>query len=101
MTKKCRACEVWDKKRDSPEYQNCIDEHDCLITHTGSAGSMEPSGVVQCFSRSVATLKLRYENHIDDDSKAYQEVVKADPYKGLMVKKGNVWAISKSVLVHD
>ena len=79
--KKCKACEVWDKKRDSHEYQNFIDKDGCRINHTGS-------GVVQCFSRSVATLQLRYENYIGDgDSKAYQEVVKADPYKGLMVKR--------------
>ena len=50
---------------------------------------MEPSGVVKCFKRSVETLKLRYENFIGDgDSKAFLEVVKADPYDGFPVKKG-------------
>ena len=89
MTKKCKSCEVWESQKDTPDYQIFLETRDCPINHLGSAGLMEPSGVVRCFNRSVETLKLRYENFIGDgDSKAYLEVVKADPDDGFGVKKG-------------
>ena len=42
---------------------------------------MEPAGILKCFTRSVEQLNLRFINFIgDSDSKAYYEVVKANPY---------------------
>ena len=42
---------------------------------------MEPAGILKCFMRSVEQLNLRFINFIGDgDSKAYYEVVKANPY---------------------
>ena len=50
---------------------------------------MEPAGVLKCFEKSLETRKLRYANYIGDgDSKAYNDVVKADPYKGFRVMEG-------------
>ena len=46
MAKKCKSCEVWESKTDT---------RSCPINHLGSAGLMEPSGVVRCFKRSVET----------------------------------------------
>ena len=41
---------------------------------------MEPAGILKCFMRSVEQLNLRFINFIGDgDSKAYYEVVKANP----------------------
>ena len=42
---------------------------------------MEPAGILKCFMRSVEQLNLRFINFIGNgDSKAYYEVVKANPY---------------------
>ena len=42
---------------------------------------MEPAGILKCFMRSVEQLNLRFINFFGDgDSKAYYEVVKANPY---------------------
>ena len=42
---------------------------------------MEPAGILKCFMRSVEQLNLRFINFIGDgESKAYYEVVKANPY---------------------
>ena len=42
---------------------------------------MEPAGILKCFTRSVEPLNLRFINFIGDgDSKAYYEVVKANPH---------------------
>ena len=89
LTKTCKACQVWEKRKDTPEYYTFFEKHECIINHTGSAGSMEPAGVLKCFEKSLETRKLRYANYIGDgDSKAYNDVVKADPYKGFRVMKG-------------
>ena len=90
MTGKCLSYdESWESKKDTAEYHRFLETHECSIDHLGSAGLMEPSSVVRCFKRSVETLKLRYENFIGDgNSKAFLEVVKADPYDGFSVKKG-------------
>ena len=89
MAKKCKAYESWESKKDTAEYHRFVETHECSINHLGSAGLMEPSGVVRCFKRSVETLKLRYDNFIaDGDSEAFLEVAKADPYDGFPVKKG-------------
>ena len=79
MTKDCKSCRFWESKKDSPAYQTFIEKHDCSINHTGSAGSMEPAGILRCFLRFVGTG--------DGDSKAFLEVVNADPYNGIQVKK--------------
>ena len=40
--------------------------HECSINHVGSAGSMEASGLKECFMTSVETNKLRYTNYMGD-----------------------------------
>ena len=48
------------KLKKTVEFENFISEHECPINHTGSAGSMEAKGVVECFQSSVENRKLRY-----------------------------------------
>ena len=55
--RKCKSCEVWESKKNTPDYQIFLETHDCPINHLGSAGLMEPSGVLRCFKRSVEPLK--------------------------------------------
>ena len=56
-------------------------DHESPINHKGSAGTMEASGVLRIYEKSVKNLKLRYMTYIGDgDSKAYPSVVRAQPY---------------------
>ena len=88
MTKTCKSCQFWDKKKGTEEYDNFITTHKCPISHAGSAGAMEAEWVVRCFEKSVESRKLRYVTYIGGgDSKAYS-VVKANPYPGVPVNKG-------------
>ena len=82
LTKRCKCCKIWEKRKGTLEYEKFVESHNCPINHTRSAGSMEAVGVVRCFEKSVEMCKLR-----DGDYKAFQDVVKVDPYKGFIVKK--------------
>lgn len=89
-TKECKSCNFWEKKdKGSDAYQTWKDTHQCSINHDGSSASMETSGVLSMFKRSVDSRKLRYKTFIGDgDSSSYPNVVKEDPYPGLVIKKG-------------
>ena len=65
-----------------------METHNCPINHEGSAGSMEAAGLVDCFINCIENRKLRYTHYIGDgDSKTYNEVLKNDPYPGIVVEK--------------
>ena len=49
LSKKCNACSKWETKKGTVEFEKFISEHQCLINQTGSTGSMEAKGVVECF----------------------------------------------------
>ena len=88
LSKKCTACASWEKGQGTIEYEKFISEHDCLVNHSGSAGSMEAIGVLECFQSSVKDCKLRYTQLIGDgDSKTYPSILAADPYPGISVEK--------------
>ena len=88
LCKECKSCKYWETKKGTVEYDEWQLEHDCPVNHEGSAGSMEAAGAVTIFKRSVDINKLRYLKYRGDgDSKAYQDVVAADPYPGLAIIK--------------
>ena len=88
MSKVCRSCMFWKPKSGTPEYNDWKANHDCVINHVGSAGSMEAVGARRIYDRSVTKNNLRYLKYRGDgDSKAYADVVEADPYKGLLIEK--------------
>ena len=90
LSKHCDACNSWEhKKKTEPEkYDNFMATHECSINHVGSAGSMEASGLKECFMTSVETNKLRYTNYIGDgDSKSYNDIFQTDLYEGIGVNK--------------
>ena len=65
-----------------------METHDCPKNFEGSPGSMEAAGLVDCFMNFIENRKLCYTHYIGDgDSKAYNEVVKNDPYSGILVEK--------------
>ena len=88
MIKTCKACEPWESRKGTEEYELFLSHHECDINHEGSSGSMEAAGIVECFISSEDDRKLRYVNYIGDgDSKFYSDVVAHDPYHGKEVKK--------------
>jgi len=84
-----KSCVFWEKKKDSPKYPDWKASHVCNTNHRGSALSMETSGTVEIFDRSIEKRNLCYTTFIGDgDSAAYPSVVEADPYKGKTINKG-------------
>ena len=84
VSKICKSCEANEKKKGTEHYETFKTQHDCQITHHGSAGSMEGAGVIACFKRSLVRNQLRYTTYIGDgDSSSYASVVKANPYPGI------------------
>ena len=50
---------------------------------------MESASIVEIFKRSVPKRELRYKTFIGDgDSSSYPNVIKANPYPGLKIEKG-------------
>ena len=89
LSKVCKACQTWESLKGYDSYEEFMQTHKCPINHEGSAGSMEASGVLQCFRRSIETNKVRYTKYIGDgDTKAFPDIVKADPYPALTIVKG-------------
>ena len=62
--------------------------HERPINHEVSSGSMETTGVLQCFRKFIETNKVCYNKYIGDgDTKAFSDIVKAAPYPGLTIVK--------------
>ena len=63
MTKKCKACQVWSSKKGTLEYNEWFIQHEmvCSVNHVGSSGSMESSGAIAIFSRSIQLYHLQYK----------------------------------------
>ena len=81
LVKNCKSCETWASRKGTLEYDNFFKKHDCPINHEGSAGAMEPSGILRIFEKSVENLQLRFTTYIGNgDSKAYSNVATAAPY---------------------
>ena len=84
----CEAYETWELLKGTASFDEFMKTHPCPVNHHGSAGSMEASGVLQCFQRSTNDRKLRYTMYIGDEyTKAYSDIVEADPYTGFPAKK--------------
>ena len=81
LSKYCKACEVWEKRKGSDEYEEWKAAHNCKMNHRTSSGAMEAAGAVEIFQRSVSTRKLQYTSYIGDgDTEAFKKVVDAKPY---------------------
>ncbi|XP_065642399.1 uncharacterized protein LOC136074029 [Hydra vulgaris] len=86
-TKTCKLCSIWElKKYTHPvEYTefHYLHHQKCQISHTGSASSMESSGVIKIFLRSEKKNNLRYTTFLGEgDSSSNSSVVAVKPYLG-------------------
>ena len=83
MSKFCAACKTWaDCDRESEEFKKWQEEHKsvCEANFTGSAGAMEPTGVLLMFSRSLS-FNIRYKHLIcDGDAKTHSLLLEESPY---------------------
>ena len=81
MSKFCKSCEIWNKKKNSLKFDEWKLKHICQINHSGSAGSMEAAGAIEIFSSSVQKYKLRYAKYLGDgDTSSFTKVVESKPY---------------------
>ena len=83
MSKKCKQCDIWEKKEGTQEYTDWKSKHSCSINYEGSLGAMEVNGLKSMFSQSTRLHKLRYDFYIGDgDSKSFNEITKLNPCPG-------------------
>ena len=80
------------QKLNDVQFDVWYDQHKgvCSIKNEGSAGQMEPQGMLRVFMRSEEQYKLKYSGYLrDGDSKSYSSVANADPpvYEGVSVVK--------------
>jgi len=88
MTKHCRSCKFWKANKGDSRNDDWKANHNCSVTHTGSAGRMEDVGAQKIYERSITKNHIRYLKYRGDgDSKAYADVVESDPYNGLSTEK--------------
>ena len=80
-SKHCKACLHWSKKDSSSEsYKKWEASHKCERNFEGSAGSMEPKGIVEMFKSSL-NYNLRYTSLIcDGDAKTHALLLEEQPY---------------------
>ena len=83
-SKRCKGCETHENMdKSSEKYLNWKLEHsfECGTNHVCSSGSMEVSGTMAMYQRSVQKTGLRCVSFIGDgDSSTYQTVSNAKPY---------------------
>lgn len=81
LSKKCKSCEHWSKKTNHHKYGEWKLNHHCQINHAKSAGSIESSGALLLFPRSVEKHHLQYNEYVGDgDSSSFHVVESAKPY---------------------
>ena len=86
----CYPCSNWsqDRKEKYPEdYEVFWTAHmdNCTANYSGSSQSMESSAAVEIWKRSIPNHNLVYGTYIGDgDSSSYKNLVKSDPYDGLV-----------------
>ena len=81
MSKFCKGCTIWDKKKGTLEYDKWKEKHQCAINHKQSSGAMEAAGAITIFQSSIKKHKLRYSHYIGDgDTESFRKVADSKPY---------------------
>lgn len=90
MSKECRECMGWRAKEGTVEFREWWEghQHRCQANHYGSSGSMDATGMLSIFQRSVENYSVRYTEFLGDgDSKAHKLIVEQAVYGNVEVKK--------------
>ncbi len=103
LSKKCKGCQTWEKRKDDPQYSSWLANHICQANHSNSSGTMERAEAVKMFQRSVEKFNLRYTSYIEDgDSSPLSDVQSAKPYgKDVVIEKWSVLGTSRNIWVQD
>ena len=84
----CYLCSKWPESRRTSfpeEFAEFWDTHkdQCLANYKGTSQSMESSGAVDVWKRSIHTHNLAYGTYIGDgNSSSFKNLMKSDPYDG-------------------
>jgi hypothetical protein len=94
MSRYCNSCAAQRKRLNAADFaiwhQNHVERNQCDCNHTGSAGAMEPAGMLRIFQRSIPKRRLRYVKYLGDgDSKTFKTLLEAEPplYPGTALTK--------------
>ena len=90
MSKDCKECTVWRNKEGSQEFHDWWEGHQhlCEANYLGSSASMDASGLLAIFQRSVDNYSVRYTEFLGDgDSKAHRLIVEEGVYGNKEVTK--------------
>ena len=90
MSKDCREYTVWRNKEGTQEFQGWWEGHQHIYqaNHLGSSSSMDASGLLAIFQRSVENYSVRYTEFLGDgDSKAHKLIVDEAVYGARPVSK--------------
>ena len=90
MSKECRQCMQWRGKERSAEFHEWWDghQHECHANFEGSSGSMDASGILNIFQRSVEGHGMRFVEFLGDgDSKAHKLLVQEAVYGDVDIEK--------------
>ena len=90
LSKHCKQCRIWDRKKDSKDYPKWKAVHVCNTNHEKSSGAMEGVGAVEIFRRSIDNHSLVYDEYLGDgDTSSFKEVLDSKPYEhiGIVPKK--------------
>jgi len=76
LSKYCRGCQIWNRKKHHPKYESWKANHKCSLNHEKSSGAMEGVGALNIFNRSFDSHKLIYKYYLGDgDSSSFSDVV--------------------------
>ena len=68
--------------------QDWLVNHACQANHSGSSGSVEPTGIANIFKRSIIKNNLRCTNCIGDgDFSAFNTIKESKPYGDTITTK--------------
>lgn len=90
MSKECRECMGWRDRQGTAEFHEWWESHQahCHANFIGSSGSMDASGILAIFQRSIENYSLRYVDFLGDgDSKSHNLLVSESVYGNVEVTK--------------
>lgn len=90
MSKECKQCVQWMGKERSPESEEWWEQHQhqCHANFEGSSGSMNATGLLNIFQRSIEKYGIRYVEFLGDgDSKAHKLLLQEAVYGNVEVQK--------------